>query len=85
MHIQVGLPSVDCDYADALSIAWNVSEYAGRLVPKEVHGNYYWNVVAHFSGCYYILESGVLLSKVEALTRARGRARFFRAEQEKAK
>lgn len=66
-------------------IAWHVSECVGRLCTTKIPGAFYWNVKAVFGDTYQILACGILHSKVEALTRARGRARFYRSEKERAR
>jgi len=72
------------------SIEWSVSEREHGRHSDPVPGSFYWVVLVNYESPagiprHFILESGILPSKVEALTRARGRARFFRSEQHREK
>ena len=85
MDIALCGSTVSIDMRQVELIEWKVTELVGRLVPSPLPGFYYWNVRALYGDSYFILESGVMPSKVEALTRARGRARFFRSEKARAR
>jgi hypothetical protein len=77
----------DVDMKQVETIQWNVCECVGRYIKPPMPGSYYWNVLARWGteGRHFVLDSGILPSKVEALTRARGRARFFKGEHHRAK